>query len=170
MSEKVRLILDNEKSLDIELYPDVAPISVKNFLELVDKKYYDGIIFHRIIRDFMVQAGGYKMEGNNLVEADDVASIKGEFLSNGVKNDLKHTLGVISMARTNVKDSASSQFFICTADAPHLDGQYAAFGKVIGEESYQVLEELNQARTEFVSNMFADFPYPLITIKTITRI
>lgn len=170
MNEKVRLVLDNGKSLDIELYPDVAPISVSNFLKLVDKKYYDGIIFHRIIRDFMVQAGGYKIEDNSLVEAEDVETIKGEFKSNGVKNDLKHTLGVLSMARTNVKDSASSQFFICTADAPHLDGQYAAFGKVIGEESYKVLEELNQARTEFVSNMFADFPYPFITIKTITRI
>lgn len=170
MNQKVRLILDNERSLDIELYPDVAPISVKNFLKLVDQNYYDGIIFHRIIRDFMVQAGGYKIEGNNLIEADEVESIKGEFLSNGINNDLKHTLGVLSMARTNVKDSASSQFFICTADAPHLDGQYAAFGKVVGEESYQVLEELNQARTEFVSNMFADFPYPFITIKTIKRI
>ena len=170
MNQKVRLVLDNERSLDIELYQDVAPISVKNFLKLVDQNYYDGIIFHRIIRDFMVQAGGYKIEGNNLIEADEVESIKGEFLSNGINNDLKHTLGVLSMARTNVKDSASSQFFICTADAPHLDGQYAAFGKVVGEESYQVLEELNQARTEFVSNMFADFPYPFITIKTIKRI
>ncbi len=92
------------------------------------------------------------------------------FQSNGVKNDLKHTLGVVSMARTSIKDSASSQFFICTADAPHLNGEYAAFGKVVGEESYKVLEELNQARTEFISNMFADFPYPIIKIKTIERI
>lgn len=170
MCEKVRLTLDNEKFLDIELYQDVAPISVANFLKLVDQKFFDGVIFHRIIRDFMVQAGGYKIDGNNLIEAGEVETIKGEFLSNGVKNDLKHTLGVLSMARTSVKDSASSQFFICTADAPHLDGQYAAFGKVVGEESYKVLEELNQARTEFVSNMFADFPYPFITIKSIRRI
>ena len=118
----------------------------------------------------MVQTGGYKMDGNTLIEAGEVETIKGEFSSNGVVNNLKHTLGVVSMARTNVKDSATSQFFICTADAPHLDGQYAAFGKVIGEESYKVLAELNQARTEFVSNAFADFPYPFITIKSIERI
>lgn len=170
MENKVRLMLDDKKYLDIELYEDVAPISVKNFLKLVDAKYFDGVIFHRIIRDFMVQTGGYKMDGNNLIEAGEVETIKGEFSSNGVVNNLKHTLGVVSMARTNVKDSATSQFFICTADAPHLDGQYAAFGKVIGEESYKVLAELNQARTEFVSNAFADFPYPFITIKSIERI
>lgn len=170
MNEKVRLTLDNEKFMDIELYPEVAPISVANFLKLVDAKFFDGVIFHRIIRDFMVQTGGYKLDGNNLIEAGDADTIKGEFESNGVKNDLAHTLGVISMARTSVKDSASSQFFICTADAPHLNGQYAAFGKVVGEESYKVLEELNQARTEFVNNMFADFPYPFITVKKIERI
>ena len=170
MEYKVRLTLDDKKYLDIELYEDIAPISVKNFLKLVDEKYFDGVIFHRIIRDFMVQTGGYKMDGNTLIEAGEVETIKGEFSSNGVVNNLKHTLGVVSMARTNVKDSATSQFFICTADAPHLDGQYAAFGKVIGEDSYKVLEELNQARTEFVSNAFADFPYPFITIKSIERI
>ena len=170
MEYKVRLTLDDKKYLDIELYEDIAPISVKNFLKLVDAKYFDGVIFHRIIRDFMVQTGGYKMDGNTLIEAGEVETIKGEFSSNGVVNNLKHTLGVVSMARTNVKDSATSQFFICTADAPHLDGQYAAFGKVIGEESYKVLAELNQARTEFVSNAFADFPYPFITIKSIERI
>ena len=170
MIYNVRMTLDNEKFIDMELYEDVAPISVKNFLKLVDAHYFDGIIFHRIIKNFMVQTGGYKIDGNELYEADEVESIKGEFASNGVENNLKHTLGVVSMARTNVKDSASSQFFICTADAPHLDGQYAAFGKVIGEESYKVLEELNNARTEFVSNAFADFPYPFITIKTIERI
>lgn len=167
---KVRLILENGKHLDIEVYEDIAPISASNFLKLVDAKYYDGVIFHRIIRDFMVQTGGYKLDGDELYEADETASIKGEFQSNGVKNDLKHTLGVVSMARTSIKDSASSQFFICTADAPHLNGEYAAFGKVVGEESYKVLEELNQARTEFISNMFADFPYPIIKIKTIERI
>ena len=158
------------KYLDIELYPDVAPISVKNFLKLVDQKFFNGVIFHRIIRDFMVQTGGYKLDGNNLIEAGEAETIKGEFESNGIKNDLAHTLGVVSMARTSIKDSASSQFFICTADAPHLNGQYAAFGKVVGEESYKVLEELNQSRTEFVNNMFADFPYPFITVKSIERI
>ena len=170
MIYNVRMILENDKFIDMELYEEVAPISVKNFLELIDKHYFDGVIFHRIIRDFMVQAGGYKLNGNELYEAEEVKAIKGEFASNGVENNLKHTLGVVSMARTNVKDSATSQFFICTADAPHLDGEYAAFGKVVGEESFKVLEELNTARTEFVNNFFRDFPYPTITIKTITRI
>ncbi len=170
MIYNIRMILDNDKYIDMELYEEIAPISVKNMLELIDKKYFDGIIFHRIIKNFMVQTGGYKIDGNELYEADPVNSIKGEFASNGVENNLKHTLGVVSMARTNVKDSASSQFFICTADAPHLDGEYAAFGKVVGEESFKVLEELNSARTEFVNNFFQDFPYPFITIKTITRI
>lgn len=170
MIYNVRMILENDKFIDMELYEEVAPISVKNFLELIDKHYFDGVIFHRIIRDFMVQTGGYKLNGNELYEAEEVKAIKGEFASNGVENNLKHTLGVVSMARTNVKDSATSQFFICTADAPHLDGEYAAFGKVVGEESFKVLEELNTARTEFVNNFFRDFPYPTITIKTITRI
>jgi peptidyl-prolyl cis-trans isomerase B (cyclophilin B) len=97
-------------------------------------------------------------------------TIKGEFKSNGFDNPLKHELGVLSMARTMIPNSAGSQFFIMVASAPHLDGQYAAFGKVIGDESFKVLEELNNARTEFVSNAFADFPYPFITIKTIERI
>ena len=164
------ITLEDERKITLELYPDIAPISVENFLKLVDEKYYDGVVFHRIIEGFMIQTGGYYIDDMTLCDKPQTPCIKGEFSSNGVENNLKHTLGVVSMARTNVKDSASSQFFICTADAPHLDGQYAAFGKVIGEESYKVLEELNNARTEFVSNAFADFPYPFITIKTIERI
>lgn len=170
MNETVRITLDNDKYLDLEVYKDIAPISANNFLKLVEQKYYDGVIFHRIIRDFMVQTGGYKIDGDQLYETEELEPIKGEFLSNGIKNDLKHTLGVVSMARTNIKDSATSQFFICTKDAPHLDGQYAAFGKVVGESSYKVLEELNNARTEFLSNMFANFPYPIITIKSIRKL
>ena len=164
---KICIELLNGKKMNVELYEDIAPITVKNFLKLVDQKYFDGVIFHRIIKDFMVQAGGYKIDGNNLIEAGDAETIKGEFEANGIKNDIKHVKGVISMARTNIKDSASTQFFICTADAPHLDGQYAAFGKVADDKSLEVLEKLNNARTEFVSNAFADFPYPFITIESI---
>lgn len=160
----VRLTLETNDYLDIELYETVAPITVANFLNLVKAGFYDGLIFHRIIRDFMVQGGGYKIENNELVHTD-CPSIKGEFRSNGVDNKLKHTKGVISMARTNVKDSASSQFFICTADTPHLDGEYAAFGKIVGEESFKTLDKLNDARTVVANKYFTDFPYPYIVIK-----
>ena len=111
----------------VELYPDVAPITVKNFKKLVSQGFYDGLIFHRVISGFMVQGGdpeGTGMGGSS-------KTIKGEFSANGVENNLKHQRGVISMARSNNMDSASSQFFIMHQDAPHLDGQYAAFGKVV---------------------------------------
>lgn len=169
MIYNVRMTLDNEKFIDMELYEEVAPISVKNFLKLVDNHYFDGIIFHRIIRNFMVQTGGYKIDGNELYEADEVESIKGEFASNGVENNLKHTLGVVSMARTNVKDSASSQFFICTADAPHLDGQYAAFGRVCDNDSLQVVLDISYTQTFYVNQMFINFPIYAIIIESIER-
>ena len=110
-----------------ELYPKIAPITVENFISLIEKKFYDGLIFHRNIPGFVIQGGcpyGSGMGGPGY-------TIKGEFVSNGVKNDLKHTRGVLSMARSMMPDSAGSQFFIMHEDAPHLDGDYAAFGKVI---------------------------------------
>ncbi len=110
-----------------ELYGNEAPITVENFVKLVGEGFYDGLTFHRIISGFMMQGGD--PDGNGMGGSG--ASIKGEFLSNGVENNLKHTRGVLSMARTNVPDSATSQFFIMHQDAPHLDGSYAAFGKVI---------------------------------------
>lgn len=168
-SPKVRIILEDDRVINLELYPEVAPTTVENFLELVDDKFYDGIIYHRIIKDFMVQAGGYSIEGNNIIQKEAPKTIKGEFTDNGFENNLNHTLGVISMARTNDPNSASSQFFICTATSTHLDGKYAAFGKTIDEESNKVLLELNEAQTTFV-NPLADFPYPIIKIKTIERI
>ena len=169
---KVRLVLENGDCINFELYPEVAPISVCNFLKLVDEKYYDGIVFHRIIKDFMAQAGGYKFNEKDMMisMADERPAIKGEFKSNGVDNKLKHVLGVISMARTMVKDSASSQFFICTKASPHLDGEYAAFGKVCDAESLVVLDKLNNAKTVNVGGGLTDFPYPIVRIKTIERI
>lgn len=110
-----------------ELYADTAPITVANFLSLVDSGFYDGLTFHRIISGFMIQGGDPNGNGTG----GSSQRIKGEFSANGVQNDLKHTRGVLSMARSSAMDSASSQFFIMHADAPHLDGQYAAFGKVI---------------------------------------
>ncbi len=109
-----------------ELYEDIAPETVKNFESLIEKKFYDGLIFHRVIPGFMIQGGC--PQGNGM--GGPGYTIKGEFTANGFRNDLKHTRGVISMARAADPDSAGSQFFIMTEDAPHLDGQYAAFGKI----------------------------------------
>lgn len=109
-----------------ELYPEIAPITVENFVKLIENRFFDGLIFHRIIPGFMIQGGGYDVKGAH----HETKSIKGEFAMNGVENNLKHTPGVLSMARTMIPDSASSQFFIMHKAAPHLDGQYAAFGKV----------------------------------------
>ena len=123
----VTITMENGKVIKAELYPDVAPNTVANFVSLVEKGFYDGLIFHRVIPGFMIQGGdptGTGMGGPGW-------RIKGEFSRNGVKNDLKHTRGVLSMARSMHPDSAGSQFFIMHEDAPHLDGQYAAFGKVI---------------------------------------
>ena len=120
----VEITVQDYGTMVAELYPDVAPITVENFLKLTNQGFYDGLTFHRIISGFMIQGGA--PIGNNTVEC-----IKGEFAANGVQNDLAHTRGVLSMARANPYDSASSQFFIVHKDSPHLNGQYAAFGKVI---------------------------------------
>lgn len=118
--------MTDEQAIRIELYPDIAPITVENFVKLIDSGFYKDVKFHRCIRDFMVQGGDPTGTGSG----GPGWRIKGEFASNGVKNDLKHTRGVVSMARTMDPNSAGSQFFIMVADAPHLDGEYAAFGKV----------------------------------------
>ncbi len=126
VTNRVQIELENGGIIQLELYPDIAPQSVANFQKLVSEHFYDGLIFHRVISGFMIQGGGYDAKLNHK-EAD---AIYGEFASNGFQNDLKHTRGVLSMARTTVPDSASSQFCIMHEDAPHLDGDYAAFGKV----------------------------------------
>lgn len=133
--------MENGKRIKLELYPEIAPITVENFEKLVKDGFYDGLIFHRVIPGFMIQGGcpdGTGMGGPG-------HHIKGEFASNGVKNDLKHTRGVISMARSMMKDSAGSQFFIMHADAPHLDGNYAAFGKVV--EGIETVDEIANTKT-----------------------
>ena len=126
-----------------ELYHDIAPITVKNFVDLAAKGFYNGLIFHRVIPDFMIQGGdpeGTGMGGPGYC-------IKGEFSANGVRNDLKHTRGVLSMARASDPDSAGSQFFIMHADYPYLDGQYAAFGKLI--EGIEVVDKIASVRTDY---------------------
>lgn len=139
----VTITMENGKQIRLELYPEIAPITVENFIKLVKQGFYDGLTFHRIIPGFMIQGGcpdGTGMGGPGW-------KIKGEFASNGVKNPLKHTRGVISMARSMMPNSAGSQFFIMHEDAPHLDGQYAAFGKVI--EGMDVVDEIAQTPTGF---------------------
>lgn len=135
--------MDNGSQIKIELDPTVAPITVANFEKLVKEGFYDGLTFHRIIPGFMIQGGDPKGNGTG----GSKENIKGEFASNGVNNPLKHTRGVISMARAMDPNSASSQFFIMHADAPHLDGQYAAFGKVV--EGMDVVDQIANERTDF---------------------
>lgn len=159
-----QIILSNNKRINLELYSNIAPISVANFVELAKEGYYKETIFHRIIENFMIQGGGYIVKDNTLCEAAELTPIKGEFKSNGIENNIHHELGVISMARTNVKDSATSQFFICSADAPWLDGEYAAFGKTTDEESNKVVLEISKMPKGVLSPAFADFPYEIISI------
>ena len=155
--KKVTIEMENGAIMSGELYEDIAPISVANFEELANKGFYDGLIFHRVIPGFMIQGGcpqGSGMGGPGY-------TIKGEFEANGVKNDLKHTTGVLSMARAMHPDSAGSQFFIMVADAPHLDGQYAAFGKIT--EGMDVAQAIVNTRRNMM-----DKPLTPQVIKTIT--
>ena len=135
--------MENGKKIKIELYPDIAPISCENFEKLVKSGIYDGLTFHRVIPGFMIQGGCPNGTGTG----GPGWHIKGEFASNGVKNDLKHTRGVLSMARSMMPDSAGSQFFIMHEDAPHLDGNYAAFGKVV--EGMDVVDEIAECATDY---------------------
>ena len=139
----VTIEMENGGVIKAELYPEVAPNTVNNFISLINKGFYDGVIFHRVIPGFMIQGGDPKGVGSG----GPGYSIKGEFNSNGFKNDLLHTRGVLSMARTMAPNSAGSQFFIMHEDAPHLDGQYAAFGKVI--EGIEVVDEICKVRTDY---------------------
>ena len=135
--------MENGKKIKAELYPEIAPITCANFEKLVKEGFYDGLIFHRVISGFMIQGGcplGIGTGGSG-------TNIKGEFAKNGVKNDLKHTRGVLSMARSMMPNSASSQFFIMHADAPHLDGNYAAFGKVV--EGMDVVDEIASVQVDY---------------------
>ena len=168
--KKIKIILKNEfengNEINVDLYEDVAPITVSNFISLIKNNYFDNTIFHRVISNFMIQGGGYVIEDNAIKEKGEIKPIKGEFKSNGVKNDLKHELGTISMARTNVKDSATSQFFLCAAPCDYLDGEYAAFG-MADEKGKKLIKEISDMPTGYLSPMFADFPYEVITIDKI---
>ena len=155
----VTIEMENGKKIKIELYPDVAPETVKNFEELVGRGFYDGLIFHRVIPGFMIQGGD--PEGTGMGGSD--KRIRGEFAANGHPNPLKHTRGVISMARSQNPNSASSQFFIMHADAPHLDGQYAAFGRVI--EGMDTVDEIASVATDFRDRPRMDMRMAKVTIE-----
>ena len=144
--KKVCIEFADGKKINLELYPEHAPITVDNFIDLVKNGFYDGLCFHRVIEGFMIQGGGFVYD-NGLKEKKAPRTIKGEFAMNGVKNDLHHAPGVISMARTMVPNSASSQFFICADDQAYLDAQYAAFGKVCDEESMQAVLDIASVKT-----------------------
>ena len=153
----VTIEMENGKVMKGELYEDLAPITVENFEKLANSGFYNGLTFHRVIPGFMIQGGCPNGNGTG----GPGYTIKGEFAMNGVKNDLKHTTGVLSMARTMVPDSAGSQFFVMVADAPHLDGQYAGFGKIT--EGIDAALEIAQVRRDF-----QDKPLEPVVIKTVT--
>lgn len=152
--------MENGDIIKAELYPEIAPNTVRNFVSLVSKGFYDGLIFHRVIRGFMIQGGcpnGTGMGGPGY-------SIKGEFAQNGVENDLKHTPGVLSMARAMHPDSAGSQFFIMHEAAPHLDGAYAAFGKVT--EGMDVVNKIAETATDYNDRPLETQRMKKVTVET----
>ena len=154
---EITITMENGDVIRAELYPEIAPNTVKNFISLANKGFYDGLIFNRVIEGFMIQGGcpqGTGMGGPGY-------SIKGEFSQNGFKNDLKHTEGVLSMARSMMPDSAGSQFFIMHKTSPHLDGAYAAFGKVV--EGMDVVNKIAETRTDY-----SDRPLKEQKIKSMT--
>ncbi|MCI2147312.1 MAG: peptidylprolyl isomerase [Clostridiales bacterium] len=155
--KKVTITMENGGVMTGELYEDIAPITVENFEKLAKSGFYDGLTFHRVIPGFMIQGGDPDGTG----AGGPGYSIKGEFAANGVKNDLKHTTGVLSMARTMDPNSAGSQFFIMVADAPHLDGQYAAFGKIT--DGMDVAQDI----ANVPRSMWNDKPEEPVVIKTI---
>ena len=154
----VTITMEDGGIIKAELYPEVAPNTVNNFIDLINRGFYDGLIFHRVIPGFMIQGGD--PEGSGI--GGPGYRIRGEFTKNKFKNDLKHTEGVLSMARTMIKDSASSQFFIMHKPAPHLDGEYAAFGKIT--EGLDIVDQIANVPTNF-----QDCPTTPVVIKTIRR-
>jgi peptidyl-prolyl cis-trans isomerase B (cyclophilin B) len=156
----VTIEMENGDIMKAELYPEIAPNTVNNFISLINKGFYDGVIFHRVIPGFMIQGGdpqGTGMGGPGY-------SIRGEFSHNGFTNELKHTPGVLSMARTMIPDSAGSQFFIMHETSPHLDGEYAAFGKVI--EGLEHVDKIANARRDYSDRPMEDQRMVKVTVDT----
>ena len=156
----VTITMENGDVIKAELYPESAPNTVNNFISLINRHFYDGLIFHRVINGFMIQGGD--PEGTGI--GGPGYSIKGEFAQNGVKNDLKHTEGVLSMARTMAPNSAGSQFFIMHKTSPHLDGAYAAFGKVI--EGMENVNKIAETRTDYSDRPLEEQRIRTMTVET----
>lgn len=156
----VTFTMENGDIIKAELYPDIAPVSVNNFISLINKNFYDGLIFHRVIRGFMIQGGDPEGTGCG----GPGYSIKGEFSANGFENNLKHTEGVLSMARSMAPDSAGSQFFIMHKTSPHLDGSYASFGKVI--EGMDVVNKIAETATDYQDRPLKDQKLESVTVET----
>lgn len=156
----VTITMNTGDVMKLELYPDIAPISVNNFISLVKKGFYDGLIFHRVIKGFMIQGG----DPEGIGVGGPGYSIKGEFAANGFENNLKHTEGVLSMARSMNPNSAGSQFFIMHKDSPHLDGSYAAFGKII--EGMEVVNKIAETRTDWHDKPMEDQVMEKVTVET----
>ena len=156
----VTIEMENGDIIKAELYPEIAPNTVNNFISLVNKGFYDGVIFHRVIRGFMIQGGD--PEGTGI--GGPGYSIHGEFSSNGFTNNLKHTPGVLSMARSMMPNSAGSQFFIMHKDAPHLDGGYAAFGKII--EGQDVVDAIAETATDYSDRPLEDQVMKTVVVET----
>jgi len=159
MNPIVTIELNNGKVMKAELYPEIAPNTVKSFVSLIKKGYYDGLKFHRVIPGFMIQGGCPTGTGTG----GPGYRIKGEFTANGFRNDLKHSTGVLSMARAQMMDSAGSQFFIMVADSPHLDGQYASFGKVI--EGVEHAIAMSTVKTDFRDKPMEDQIMVKVTVE-----
>lgn len=152
--------MENGDTFKAELYPEVAPNTVRNFISLINHNFYDGVIFHRVIKGFMIQGGdpeGIGIGGPGY-------AIKGEFAANGFENNLKHDRGVLSMARSMMPDSAGSQFFVMHKDSPHLDGQYAAFGRVI--EGMDSVDKIAETKTDFQDKPKQDQVMKTVTVET----
>lgn len=156
----ITITMENGDIMKAELYPEIAPISVNNFISLIKTGYYDGLIFHRVIKGFMIQGGCPEGTGTG----GPGYSIKGEFSMNGIQNDLKHTEGVLSMARAMDPDSAGSQFFIMHKASPHLDGSYAAFGKIT--EGMEVVNKIAETRTDFTDRPLTEQRMATVTVDT----
>ena len=158
----IKITVKNLGAMTAELYPQKAPLTVANFLKLAKQGFYEGLIFHRVIKGFMIQGGGYTED----MQDTECESIRGEFKANGFPaNDVKHTRGVLSMARTSAPNSASSQFFVMHKDSPHLDGQYAAFGKLT--DGFDVLDAIANAETGNYGWYMQDVPTTPIVIDNI---
>lgn len=156
----ITITMENGDVMKAELYPEIAPNTVNNFISLIKKGYYDGLVFHRVIKGFMLQGGC--PDGNGM--GGPGYSIKGEFAKNGFKNDLKHTEGVLSMARSMMPDSAGSQFFIMHQVSPHLDGDYAAFGKVT--EGLDIVNKIAEMKVDWNDKPMKEQKIKSVTVET----